>query len=89
MQRTSIDCCSDNAAHVELDQGVAFVVNGGGQGCRLLSNVLSGDLYRGEDNLSGQFLDYRDPCDTGFLMVLNYLDCPEKLNYCGFPGKSQ
>ena len=62
MQRTSIDCCSDNAAHIEQDKGGVFFVDGGGQGCRLLGNVLRGDLYRGEDNLSGQFLGYRDPC---------------------------
>lgn len=61
MQRPSIDCCGDYAAHIELDQGVFLVVNGGGQVFRLLGNVLGGHLYRGEDNLSGQILGYRDP----------------------------
>ena len=61
MQRASIDCCSDYAAHVELDQGVAVVVDGRGQVSRLLGNVLSSDLYRGEDDLSGQILGNRDP----------------------------
>ena len=80
MQRPSIDCGGNYAAHVEIDQRVVLVVNGGGQVCRLLGNVLGGHLYRGEDNLSGQILGYRDPSldkreaplrgDDGLLVVL-------------------